>query len=337
MEKWPFHQGKKIIDAANQFKSNAHNRLKHQQNNPSLRSVRIDGNELEYFIFEDDNSANTGLFLKKVSGKELDFDYTTIRIPKGFREVKYTLDANGLIDQFDTEPNSPPSKEGFLGTLLHNFREKGKNVPPFVHKESLFHHCDIKATPQSRLRDCPTLMSYGFDTKEGQSNFGKLKIFHSPGKEEKTANGSTINYLGNLAYTDDPSQDDTLNKVFRIVNNDTTQHPGFYFIPLLLPEKEVIYAVFLNHESVKTHINDTFFTGITDARKNGGALIFVETLYPMLRDDDLSILFKWAYNPGGTNNPDNFNGTPFEPELMKIEVCTQNEAQNWIPKRSKKS
>ena len=264
-EKWNYHHGRTVT-------SHLPNSVNFTQKGQEyadgiVTPVTINNSDLEFFILTDSKDP------KHIEG--VDFDYVNLRIPAGFRNVEYTLQ-DGLIDQFDDEPASQVKcDKGFFGVTLIHFRESGFSVPPFIHKDGLFHHCD--AGGQTRGRDCPTFISYGFGEDQRTTDFGKLKIFFYQG-EPLTDGGFRM------------SKD----------SDNIRADKGFYFVPLIFPDKSLLYGIICYNDdglAPKDILNETFFADIQHARNiKSYDVLFLETKDSVFRDDTLSIYFKLVYD-----------------------------------------
>lgn len=310
-EIWPYHRQKYISESRKQAGNS--NGLSGNQGNPStytqvnqqyapgiLRSVRITDiqgsapdqitlyDPLEYFIFEDDNPENTTSFLDAVRAKPLDFDYAHLRIPPGCINVEYKLNPSTwqLITLTKTEKKLS-DEAGFFGTLLLDVREHDQEPKPFIRNNILLHNCENNTESNGKYQ-CPKTASYGFDidfpyssypnarkAKPGETNFGRLKIFYTLGKSREYELRQYRNSIGS----------DLSAKATRMIWSDQ----GFYLIPFLLPEKVVMYAVIVEDGQEIAVIN-ALLAKIKD-KSTSNNYIFADINSPILRDDDLSILF----------------------------------------------
>lgn len=282
-EKWHYHKGRSI---ASHLPNSPFGQMGQQYPSGIVTPITIDGNELEFFIL--DHPTNP----EKIEG--VDFDYVNLRIPAGFRNVEYTIQG-GLIDQFDTQLTPPVvCTEGFFGVTLIHFRPTGQAVRPFVHPNAYFHHCD--AGPQTRGRDCPNFISYGFEGPK-TTDYSRLKIFFYQG--EKLADGKY-----------------RLSKDSDHVRSDK----GFYLVPLFFPDKSLLYGIISydnDPKSPKDILNEVFFDDIKKYKLSEDVdILFMDTKDSVFRDDELSIYFKLIYdfrkapefrqrmNVGGCNMPE---------------------------------
>jgi hypothetical protein len=178
------------------------------------------------------NNANTQDYFPNPDMEGVDYDFGMMALPSGAKRLWYHLDNNGLLsaDGFDINGNSATLTDDFMGMVLSDVQPTGQVSPFFAGAMGL------------NINLCK---DYNWDI---EPSWGRYQ-HQCAGKFTNSVNGVTpltaetpIFWIGESLRGD-----------------EGTDHPGYYLVPFLFPEKIVAYYAVKADEGAYQRLNSVWF------------------------------------------------------------------------------